>query len=578
MKKLFFICLSFLFIQNPCFAQSDPAQWQAFVNSDDNYLISDTFRFQSFESSRTDTWNYTASKQVSLINAKELNITGQGGNYSVRLPLHCIIIWEPYSLLHYQNSNICLSYASKDIMKEEQLKTSFFREGKSEDANIKDPSEDNNSMQSFYQTIIKNNPTEFQLWTAKPAKNTKEGFYCIDSVYAFGEIQKYSLFTGEGDWNDTLRWTHLPPARNRNALIQGKVTVKDTVSCHSVQLNNGRLHILSGATLQVDSLILHGEKLSFVSSGEIKADSAIIYQKTFPEKGRWYFISLPFDIYPEGIDSTFLLKDDRETASGNFFYMLGYDSEKRAAEGTGVSNWKVINAGRMEDRETPLFRRNTGYLIALDEGADHQTMRFSTHSAPTSFTFGGSVPIHASFGEKAEDSGWYLCGNPLPSPLSLKQIESDGAISSVWVYDGTKYQAYPIGGNYSLPPFSAFFVKAEKQTDLTVRVETVPSEESVLIHANNPLSGLKEEPVAVNIGESEKMIAYYSYPYLFTHGVNETGRLTITNTSGRIFSYQEVKADDGQPIYLPLRTGVYFLHFRNKAQSIIRKLYIRSYP
>ena len=80
------------------------------------------------------------------------------------------------------------------------------------------------------------------------------GYYMTDSVFAYGNIPTYSLFTGTGIWTDSTRWSHLPPLRNRCALINGTVSITEDTQCHDIAIYSGSLQIGSSSQLSINNL------------------------------------------------------------------------------------------------------------------------------------------------------------------------------------------------------------------------------------------------------------------------------------------------------------------------------------
>ena len=145
----------------------------------------------------------------------------------------------------------------------------------------------------------------------------------MDSVYSYGSIRQYSLFSGNGNWNDTIRWSHFPPLRHRSALISGEAKINSTVQCEQALLGNGSLHITEKGHFIVDKLVLYSTDNpltntdraltttdnSLTVAGKLTVNKQLEVRYTFPEKGKWYFLSFPFDVYLNDIDKRFQLKD-----------------------------------------------------------------------------------------------------------------------------------------------------------------------------------------------------------------------------------------------------------------------------
>ena len=73
----------------PLHAQiSNPSSWESFVGSDENMLVSDTFRLQTFGDSEWDNWGYTLTVNSSLIQEK----------HTIKIPVGSGLIYTPISL------------------------------------------------------------------------------------------------------------------------------------------------------------------------------------------------------------------------------------------------------------------------------------------------------------------------------------------------------------------------------------------------------------------------------------------------------------------------------------------------
>ena len=75
---------------------SNPSSWESFVGSDENRLISDTLRLQTFGDSEWDNWGYTLTVNSSLIQEK----------HTIKIPVGSGIIFSPFSLNNYTNVKI----------------------------------------------------------------------------------------------------------------------------------------------------------------------------------------------------------------------------------------------------------------------------------------------------------------------------------------------------------------------------------------------------------------------------------------------------------------------------------------
>lgn len=186
---------------------SNPSSWESFVGSDENRLVSDTLRLQTFGDSEWDNWGYTLTVNSSLIQEK----------HTIKIPVGSGIIFSPFSLNNYTNVKIVSHIAGLKLEPGELLLFNVHRNNSDEVITGNTPEQGKDYMGYRYLTIG-SNPSSFAITTNKKV-NTQNGYYMTDSVFAYGDIPSYSLFSGIGNWNDTTLWSHLPPLRHRNALI-----------------------------------------------------------------------------------------------------------------------------------------------------------------------------------------------------------------------------------------------------------------------------------------------------------------------------------------------------------------------
>lgn len=461
-----------------------PSTWNSFINSAENPIVSDTFRMQTFKGEKTDNWEYELSGNTEITDKPEL-----------KLSLGSKISFAPYSLSYYSDVSIGVHIASFHLMINENLTFEFFRQGKTEKPNAVKPNTDDVSFDYILKTIP-NSPSKLSIQASQAAANTKGGYFTTDSVFAYGNIRQYSLFTGSGNWEDSISWSHNPPLRNRKALIEGNITTHDDINCRITAINNGSLHISSNTQFSTRDLYLYNTESLLSSEGDLSVTNQIILHKTFEEKGKWYFISFPFDIYANNIDTRFQQKDATPNNGGNFFYVQTYNGEKRAQNNLAFGNWEVLP---IPSGNTPVFEKNKGYLIALDEKADDQTLTFSSQPGdiPSSFARNGCISISISpsiENTNKENYGWYLCGNPLPCPLPVSQIKDIANLDgNIYLYEKGNYKTYPAQGNFAIPPYTAFFVKASASTEIPVSAEPLsPTTRLLQVSSFSTLSA--EEP------------------------------------------------------------------------------------
>lgn len=589
MKLVFRIVLFFsgLF---PAHAQlSDPAAWTTFINSADNRLVSDTFRIQTFGDSLEDNWEYRASGNTAVADISSENKDDLNGVRALTLRMGCSVSFEPFSPSIYQNIYMRIFFGGDGLMKNENLNVKVYRPNEVKNASLSTVTS-NYARCPYSATRIKDNPYALDLQTSDPASNTQNGYYALQYLLAYGEIPEYSLFEGKGDWNDTLRWSHLPAQRNRKALLTGEITLSSAIRCNDVFLSNGNLHITDAGKAIFHTLTLFSTDASQSDTGySVKVDGELTIQdritirKTFPETGKWYFISFPFDVYPSGIDDRFLQKDDAPNAGGNFLYVHIYNGDKRAWGNTGTGNWEVMPA-LPPTSDRPLFEKGKGYLVALDEKASDRTLSFTSRPGhlPESFGKDKNIPVFASAGTTATEEnhrGWYLCGNPLPRPLSLSELEPNEDLDgSVYLYDGTGYTAYPIGSDYVLPPMSAFFVKASADTDLKIK-ENYPVKSGRQIPNFYPLGTQRKEPVA----SSATAIPRLTSPQinwsvtgneLSLDPLPEACILRIVNLQGVTVWKRKVLPGVTYRFSLPVKPGVYVMEIGMRGMRMGKKIRI----
>lgn len=465
-----------------------PAQWESFIHSSANLSLRDTFKIQDFEGNSRNNWSYAIMGKAAVFNADSEGLGGQTGAYSLKMPPGSGISFEEIPIAPYDSVVIKAFYGAYRVVENEILSVNFINEKNEQktatlfsppsgstpasfDYGRKDPSNPKNPVA----LAIQGNPHYVAFTASAASPSTQNGFYGLDYAYAVGSIPAYTLFSGNGNWNDTLRWSCLPAARERNALIRGKATVSQTESCRSAAIGNGGLFIASGGRLNVkENLAFYSsekENPVLVNAGTLQIDKKVTVTKTFPRKGTWYFISFPFDVYVSGISGC-TLKDGTPNQGGDYFYVKYYDSARRASMGTDAGNW--ITVGSTGTASSPLFEKNKGYLIALDEASSTTQLCFSSQEGAIADSFGKSAAVAIPFyghpdGIDSPHSGWFLCGNPFPAPLPVRSLAGVSGIGSyVYYYDGTTYQVYEAGGDAVIPPFGAFFLKVKENCTLNI--------------------------------------------------------------------------------------------------------------
>jgi len=538
-----------------------PSQWESFINSSNNILIQDTFRTQSFEKELSDNWKYVTSGNTAIVTSTAAGFGKDDKQKILKLSLDSKLSLEHFSLEKYTSARIQLNAGGKQLMKNENLNVRIYYGTDFADKQIMKATDDYFGKDM---TIINiKESTGVDIWVSSSAHNTRNGYYGLDSIYAIGDIPLYSLFKGTGEWNDTTRWSHLPAARNRNALINGTVTIQGASSCNQTAVSNGKIRILPGSSLQLNHLALHGNNVSLISEGDLAIRERVHYAHTFQEKGAWYFISFPFDIYRDGIDPAFSLKDATFDKEGNVFYVQEYNGSKRSdLQNTGGS-WETLPESAGQDGQ-PIFRKNKGYLIALDEGAESKTLTFSSKQKDIPDTFGKTgaiqIDIPLSAEGKGKHDGWYLCGNPLLSPLPVSQLKNNYLDGYIYIYDGDDYRAVSLRADYVLPPFSAFFVKAHQSVNLLV--EATPSPAGMkLLSIQSPLRSKTSEPAVNIMGDKTDLSQFFRMGenHFYVENAPEKGWVEIVDIAGRMISRRPFSQGESYEIMLPSSTGFYIL-------------------
>lgn len=537
---------------------SNLSAWDDFVKGSGNPLIVDTFRMQTFSQSEVDNWEYTMGNGA---------VIAEGGNM-LKIPLGGSLSLEPYLLESTQRVSAVITLSAHSIVAGDTLFVELDnKNGKNRGGAVYPQGKD----KPVRSVRFGSNPYRLDFSASTLTSNTN-GYFLIDSIYAYDTIPKYSHFSGKGDWNNKSLWSHLPPLRHRSALITGAATVNSAIECQAVSLGSGgSLNITENGRSIVTSLFLYctdnpltATDFSLTVQGELSVKENITLHYTFPEKAKWYFLSFPFDVSMKGIDPRFQLKDDTFSGSGNYLYVQTYNADKRASSQKPTGNWEVLSVP--SPANTIVFEKGKGYLVALDAAASDNTLTFSVdkENIPDNFGKTASIPININSSGSADSdhSGWYLCGNPLPAPLKLSQIKADPALDgNIYLYEGNTYKPYPIGGDYTLPPLAAFFVKATATTELTVTSEP-SAENTVMLKSRLSLSPKFTEPIEVKTQISpvrnDGGKSFFKGNTLYLNDLPSAGKVKVMDVAGRLV-YSCPVSDGSSVLSLSLRSGLYIL-------------------
>lgn len=557
---------------------SNPSSWESFVNSDDNILVSDTFRLQTFGDSGWDNWEYTTSGTTQILDVSSVNIDKLGGKMGLRMSLGSRINFKQYTPTLYTDVKAEIFFGGRYLKKGNNLSIRIYREDENPVSTLFIP--DSTDSCKYNLLSIIRTPLRFDLFSASSSSNPK-GYYCLQYALAYGDIPSYSLFSGIGNWNDTTLWSHLPPLRHRNALIKGDVNITTDTYCKDIAICSGSLQINPGNRFILQNLDVYENEAFLYSEGTILLSDRITLHKTFEESGKWYFVSFPFDVYPSGIDPRFKQKDATPNDGGNYFYVQSYNGDKRSSTNQSAGNWEVVP---IRPDNVPLFEKNKGYLIALDEKATDRTLSFSSHlgDIPEDFAHTGvsAIPLGSYMtSDNQENYGWYLCGNPFPAPLVLSQIEKNSALDgNIYIYDGSGYKTYSLNSNYALPPFAAFFIKASSPTELKVSSNNTSTKAMEIIQTNFPISKSIAEPhpakqnTAIGNPDAKDFHFFIKDKQLYLRNIPETGYIRLLNMMGQCLLQKEIR-QGSQVIRITDRPGMYILQIHSakyqKHQKVI---------
>lgn len=573
MKSNFRCYLAYLFagifISTSFFVQAQsvqPNSWSSFVqNKITNPLVIDTFLLQTFQGKSTDNWNYTVEKgSVSIEDITNLDKSvGAHGDKALKIQSNTEVKFDHYDVTPFDSVHI-----HSRIYTQDDIYIRTYRDNM--DPTIKIACKD-----TFRNLdVIKNPPQiDYIIYSL-----TNMEYIFIDSIMTHGYNRQYSLFTGTGDWGTSERWSHLPARRSNTALIQGNVSIQDERTTQAVQISGGSLQITQDGTFQTHELTLYdtgSSHAALIASGKLDIQEQLIVEKTFPTKGQWYFFSLPFDLYADDIKN-FTFKDDTETDNGNYFYLQTYDGLKRA---NGQPGWKVVSASQTTDQ--PIIHKHQGYLIALDAGASTTTIRFHCPSEriPSEFGNSGSLSIDVAAGGNEANNGWVLCGNPLPAPLPLRNIErTEGLDGYIYLYQNGTYQAYSLSSDYALPPYSAFFIKAAEETVLEISAPTEVVSSARLLACETPLRASQEpenHPTSNQTILPTSEIRIIQEPHqIRIEQLPEAGTATWFNAQGQIIQTAFVPSGSSTLRY-PSSSGFYLLHLQAGSWKHVQKVSLR---
>lgn len=546
-------------------AQSEwfsPLQWESLIQDQQkNLIIRDTVLYQGFDSDNPRTINYTVSGKYDFFYPQEEGIQGASDSRAIRLYPGSRLTIDTLIYPALKMAEIHIPFAFQHVNKEEDIYfTTYFYSGNTE-VDAHPYTVISNDCSRYFREVYagrqcfyrgrRSAPYRLQIKVTKPT-SASDGYYCIDSLFLVGNIEQYSLLQQSGTWHDHSLWSHDYTSLRRVALIDANVRINQAAECLHLINNQKEIRIQPEG-------VLHTRQMTTLH--------------TFAEKGKWYFVSFPHDVSLEGIDARFQLGDASTVTTepvNNILYIQTYDGRGRAENNRSDGNWTVLSADAFSPEDI-LLEKGKGYLMAIDETADIQTLSFSS-PANDSLTFREtlSVPLEANTlqGGDEANNGWILCGNPYPSAVSLQEILPNPDLDGyVYLYNGQDYEAYPIDSDYAIPAGSAFFVKAVQDTELLFQRKENTASSVILQHAALPYQG--KEPGSPSITQEIKPSCKIQYTI-------RAGKIHIQNSqAGELIVYtvlgKEVKRMrllEGEGKYaLPQSAGMYFLRIISGTQT-----------
>lgn len=550
---------------SPMSAQSEwlsPLQWKSLVQDPQkNLIIRDTVLYQSFDSDNPLSINYTVSGQYDFFYPREEGIQGASDSRAIRLYPGSTLTIDTLIYPALKMTEIHIPFAFQHVNKEEDIYfTTFFYSGNTE-VDAHPYTVISNDCSRYFREVYagrqcfyrgrRSAPYRLQIKVTKPT-SASDGYYCIDSLFLVGNIEQYSLLQQSGTWHDHSLWSHDYTSLRRIALIDADVRINQAAECLHLINNQKEIRIQPEG-------VLHTRQMTTL--------------RTFAENGKWYFVSFPHDVSLKGIDSRFQLGDASTVTTepvNNILYIQTYDGRGRAENNRSDGNWTVLSADAFSPEDI-LLEKGKGYLMAIDETADIQTLSFSS-PANNSLTFREtlSVPLEANTlqGGDEANNGWILCGNPYPSAVSLQEILPNPDLDGyVYLYNGQDYEAYPIDSDYAIPAGSAFFVKAVQDTELLFQRKEDTASSVILQHTALPYQG--KEPGSPSITQAIKPPCKIQY-------IIRSGKIHIQNSqAGELIVYtvlgkevKRVRLLEGEGEYaLPQSAGMYFLRIISGTQT-----------
>ena len=289
----------------PSYSQSEwthTGNWKHLLLGKKNPHITDSLVILDFEGGKYQI-PYSVEGKHDYFYPKEAGIPNASDGKAIRLYPGSILKLDTFFLKDYDGLTVNVPYAIQHVNKKENITFTSHKGGNREDIidkiNWNIPSNDYSCgfPKTFQLNAAKRNPFWNESYTpldliieiTESSTPSENGYYCIDQIFLTGEVRTYALFHSPGNWFQQELWTEHRPTHLRNALIQGEVTIDDSARCKEMIACNANIQLVDEGSLQM-------EKMTTILP--------------FPGKGKWYFVSFPFDVYPKNVDSRFIWGDE----------------------------------------------------------------------------------------------------------------------------------------------------------------------------------------------------------------------------------------------------------------------------
>lgn len=473
-----------------------PSQWSTFVSSDKNLIVEHILLKQSFETESSDQWEYTTDGTI--VDLSTYGINKIDGDKALKLTRNQNFTLETVSTApyidYYDNIKTFIDAAGKNTINGCVLKTQHYLGTELRPLDwitIKAtkaysfPFNDQNSTTTNIVYAGNQETREFEMIrhlqpytiSVNDFSGADDCAFFIDNIRVIGKTNNYTMTSQDGNWENKSNWSHQRPGIHNTALVAHNTEIGTHEKCNNLHLGNAALRINSNGNLLVsDNLVIHSQTNSsinpaFYNEGGLSIQNNLEFHITFDQKAKWIFVSFPHDVYIDDIDNNWSLGDASTTTGGNKFYVRKYNSDKRASDGS--SGWQVISTSEV-NTAIPLFERNKGYLVAIDQTATEETLPVYIHNEKLTpaFASNATVAISAALhnsNANSEHSGWSLMGNPFPAAITVDYLLSTlGGGYELFSFDGNEYTKLESGNGHIIKPFGAFFIKATQAKTISL--------------------------------------------------------------------------------------------------------------